>query len=281
MLRGDISKYTFYSVGIVVTNKPLTSDIITAVPIEQLNLADGPLETFNEKRSINLPNANGKVYSGTFTSTLKIEAEWLPLSDSNRMTSPNVCQNETVMLYRYANTDKYYWTTLLREPLIRRLEHVVYAYGDLTAPLTSWDENSSYWVKYSTVEKRIHIHTSKSDGEPYTYDIIVDAKHGSVTLMDDIKNSIVLDSPSSTLTVNTNKKAIVNTQTADINASQAATITTQTATVNASSSLSVNSPTSNFSGNVNIGGNVNISGNGNVGGNLSYGSCSTDPDDSN
>jgi hypothetical protein len=262
-----MSKFTFYSVGIVATTKPLGSDIISVVPMEQLNLADGPLETFSDKRSLNLPNATGKVYSGTFTSTVKISATWLPLSDSNRMTAPDVCQNETVMLYRYANTDQYYWTTIFREPLIRRLEHVVYAYGNLRAPLQAWDQNSSYWMLWSTVEKLIHLHTSKSDGEPYAYDIIIDTKHGSVTIKDDINNSMTLDSPTSTLTVNTNKAAIVNTQDATINASKSATVTTPVATINASSSMQVNTPTCNFSENVNIGGN------------LTYGSCSSDTDD--
>ncbi len=259
-----MSKFTFYSVGIVATTKSLGSDIISVVPIEQLNLADGPLETFTDKRSIKLPNATGKIYNGTFTSTVKILATWLPLSDSNRMTSPDVCKNETVMLYRYANTDQYYWTTIFREALIRRLEHVVYAYGDLTAPLQEWDQNSSYWILWSTVEKLIHLHTSKSDGEPYTYDIIIDTKHGSVTVKDDINNSITLDSPTSTLTINTNKAATINTQKATVNASESATITTPTATINASSSLKVNTPVCTFSDNVNIGGN------------LTYGSCSTD-----
>jgi hypothetical protein len=261
MLRDDTSKLKFYSMGIVTVTKPRNTSIITVWPGEQFNLTDGPISKDITIRAISLPNADGKIHSSGTTSTKTIQASWIPLSDSNRMTAPDVVMNETVMLYRYADTNEYYWTTIFVEPSIRRLEIVTYAYGDLRTPLQQWDENSSYWITWDTVNKKVHLHTSKSDGEPYTYDVIIDTKIGKVTVQDDIKNSIELDSAKSTLTVNTNKEVIVNTQLAEVNATTSATITTKTATVNASSVLQVNSPNSNFSGNITAKGNINSGGN--------------------
>ena len=270
MLRGHKSKYELYSLGIVVKDKPLKSDIIEVCPIEDLNLTDGDIATYKNERSISLPDITGKMIHSKATSTSVIKATWVPMADGNRITSPNVCANETVRIFRYANTDEYYWDTIFREPLLRRLEEVMYAYSDLKAPLKAFDKNSSYWILWSTLNKKVQIHTSKSDGEPFTYDVIIDTKNGSVTIEDDIKNKIELTSKNSTLVINTNQQVLANTKVCVVNATDEATINTKTATINASSETSINTPTLNVSNNVNIGGNLqvdqNINANGAVNG---------------
>ncbi len=275
MLTDHNSKFQLYSLGIVVKNKPVNSDIIEVTPIEDFTLADGPLATTKKQRSVNLPNINGKKINSKATSSSIIEATWIPLADGNRITSPNVCANETVRIFRYANTDEYYWNTIFREPLIRRLEEVMYAYSDLKQPLKAFDKNSSYWILWSTLNKKVHIHTSKSDGEPFAYDVIIDTKNGQITVQDDIKNVINLNSKTSTLTVNTNQQIIANTNNATINAHKNCTVNTEVATINASNNTNINTPTLNVSNDVNIGGNTNISGNMSAGGavNGSGGNC--------
>ena len=98
---------------------------------------------------------------------------------------------------------------------------------------------------------------------------------GQITIKDDIKNVINLNSKTSTLTVNTNKQVIVNTKDTIVNASNQTTVNTKTATINASNQTSINTPTLNVSNNVNIGGNTNIGGSMNAGGavNGSGGNC--------
>lgn len=275
MLSDHKSKFDLYSLGIVVKDKAVNSDTIHVTPIEDMSLSDGPLATTKNNRSVSLPDITGKVTNKKSTSNNIITATWIPMSSGNRITSPNVCANETVRIFRYANTDEYYWDTIFREPLIRRLEEVMYAYSDLKTPLKAFDKNSSYWIIWSTLNKFIHLHTSKSDGEPFAYDVIIDTKNGQITIKDDIKNVINLNSKTSTLTVNTNKQVIVNTKDTIVNASNQTTVNTKTATINASNQTSINTPTLNVSNNVNIGGNTNIGGSMNAGGavNGSGGNC--------
>ncbi len=275
MLREQRSKYELYSLGIVVKDKPVKSDIVEVCPIEDLNLSDGPLASYKESRAVSLPDINGKINHSKADSKVTIKATWVPMADGNRITSPNVCANETVRIFRYANTNDYFWDTIFREPSIRRLEEVMYAYSDLKKPLVPYDKNSSYWILWSTLNKKVQIHTSKSDGEPFTYDFIIDTKNGTVTIEDDIHNKIELVSKQSILYLNTNQQIIANTKYAVVNANTEATINTETAIVNASSEMSINTPTLNISDNVNIGGSVQIDGNMNADGavNGSGGNC--------
>lgn len=72
-------------------------------------------------------------------------------------------------------------------------------FGNLPKGLTPFDKTSSYWLEVSTHDQKIQFHTSKSNGEPYTYDVIFDTSNGNFTIQDDAGNSILLDSPSSTI----------------------------------------------------------------------------------
>lgn len=194
MLNDRESLLKLYSLGIVVNTKPDGSDMIDVLPVEELPTIKGPVSSFKPEFKSKLPDAQGKAQSDTVTAGSTLQAKWLPLCQSNRMTAPDVVKNETVIIFRYGDTDKYYWSPLFREPGIRRLEHVIYAYGDLTAPLTEFDDNSSYWVKISTKEKSVHLHTSNSNGEPFIYDISLNTAVGVFKLTDNVGNSITLSS---------------------------------------------------------------------------------------
>ncbi len=266
MLRDRTSKFVFYSLGIVTEDKARGSDTIKVSPIEEFNFTDGLLSAATVKQNVSLPDAKGTMTSSNVTSTVVITADWIPFGESNRMTAPDVIKNETVMIFRYADTDEYHWTTIFREPGIRRQETVTYMFGNIKDPLKAFDKESSYWFEVSTHDKYVHLHTAKNDGEPFAYDIILDTKNGTVELTDDIQNFIKLDSKESDITVETNKtinlnatsKVTVNTTDCEVNASNTCVVNTTTATVNASDSLNVNSPESNFSGNVTIQDNLKV-----------------------
>jgi len=142
-----------------------------------------------------------------------LRAKWLSIESSNRITAPDVVEGETVLLFKYDKIDEYYWITIFREPTLRRLEEVVYAYSNLKDGLTKFDRNSSYWIEYNTKKKFIHLHTSDNDNEASRYDIKINTKYGIVTIIDKQKNEIRLNSPTGELDVNINNKVQVKSGT--------------------------------------------------------------------
>lgn len=264
------SAFRFYSFGIVMVDKERKSDLIKVLPQEELSISDGIIRDFKtegkgkveykEKSETKLLKDQTMTYDVKLqdhqgvdrikkvTGDMMIIAKWIPLGQSNRITSPDVIKGETVMLFRVSDTDEYYWTPLMREPGIRRQETVLYAFGNLPTGLEAWDKETSYWLEVSTHDKYAHLHTAKNDGEPFEYDIKLDTQAGVLTITDNAGNNIILDSSSNKLTINTNVDVEVNTQNVTINASEKTTI---------------NSPTINLNGDVNINGNTSTSG-GNV-----------------
>lgn len=197
-----------YSLGIVVETKPVGTDYILVSPVEDLNIqTPGNIKDYKKDYDGNKKNLESVNFTTQHESKNYIKAKWLPFGHSNRITAPDVVINETVILFKFADVDEYYWTTIFREPILRRLETVQYAYSNLKDGITktTFDKESSYWVEYSTKDKYVHLHTAKSDGEPFIYDLKIDTKQGVITVKDDVGNYIQLDSSQDTATVNTNK----------------------------------------------------------------------------
>lgn len=184
-----VSEFVFYSLGIVVKDKDRWKDDIQAYPSEELPFASGSISGASYK-------TGGKNV---------ISAIWVPMGQSNRMTSPNVVAGEHVMLYRFADSDEYYWDTMFREPELRRLETVLYAYGNLKAKGKAFNkEDSSYYFEVSTHDGHIHLHTTKSNGEKVGYDIMVSTKESHIIIKDTLDNMVKLDSAKADFDVKTN-----------------------------------------------------------------------------
>jgi len=242
-----LSELKLYSLGIVRTTKERNSDIVDIIPIEHLTLLDGDLQS--EKQNIKhvnqLPDKNGVIDKIEVNSDNYLKATWLPFGHSNRITSPDVVQGETVVIFRYSDTDEYYWTTIFREPSIRRLEDVVYAFGDIKDGNDAYDLNSSYYLRINTFDKFIRLRTSKTNSERFIYDVTIDTDNSIVTLTDDVGNSFKLESDINKITVTTNEDIELNTT---------------RVTINASEKVDINTPITNISGNVNISGSTHSDG---------------------
>lgn len=204
MLRDEISKLKPYSKGVVIEDKVRGSSEITVLCIEELPHAKGLISEFKEDYEFTLPNVNDVPEQAVITTKLHITAKWLPLSNTNRHTPPDVIKNEIVDIYKYADTEEYYWTTILNQPNIRRLETVRWMFGNLQTPLVEWGPNEAYWFEVSTHDKKIQLQTSDSDGEAFKYSIIVDTKENTITITDNVDNSIVLSSSDGSVNITTN-----------------------------------------------------------------------------
>lgn len=252
------SKLKLYSLGIVVAAKERGSAFIKVCPIEEMPLANGKLSEQKITMASNTKSIKGVSKDAKLDGDLVLIAKWLPDTSGNRVTPPDVQPSETVILYKFADSEEYFWESREHNPGLRRLETVRFAFGNKPSGISAYDQDSSYWLEYSTHDKHIHLHTSKNNGEPYEYDIKLDTEKGVLLITDNAGNSVELDSSTSTLTATTNEQIIANTKVVIVNAATSCTVETATATVNASDSVSINTPTTNVSGNLAVGGGISV-----------------------
>lgn len=203
------SKLKSYSLGIVAVTKDRESDEIEVTPIEELPMEQGNLSEKNRVYDVNVPDAKGVSRNQSLTGGSTIKATWLLKGNSNRFSSPDVVKGETVEIFRFADTDEYYWAQLFREPALRRLEQVMYAWSNLPSGINKFDRSTSYWAEVDTVNKFIQLHTSKNDGEPFGYDATINAQIGQVQLKDDAGNEVLLDSANNIYRITTIAGAVL------------------------------------------------------------------------
>ncbi len=252
----DKSDLVFYSLGIVVEDKKINTDYAIITPIEQLSTVDGKL---SNTETISTPKGAPVKKRNT------IIAKWIQDGQTNRITSPNVYKNETVKIFRFADTDKYYWTTVFHEPNIRRLEEVTYAYSNKKTPLETYDSSSSYYITYSTLNKFIHLHTSTNDGEAAGFDFFINTKTGEISIVDTNNNQIYWKSVSKKLIIQNFKEFDINIlnlinvqigKTLNINVGNSSSLTSPQVVINANQSVTVNTPTFRLNGNLVVSGNI-------------------------
>lgn len=189
----NISKLFLYSYGVVAANKPRTSMNIEVTPMEDVMLTNGELTDNLSSMNVKGKNADGSAFETTIHSAASITARWLPFS-SNRKTAPDVRRGEKVAIWRFADADKYYWSSLEYESKLRKLETVIYTFSDTRDEAAEATPETTYFIEISTHDKRIQLHTATSDGEPYGYDFLLDTRAGTFQIRDTIENIIFLDS---------------------------------------------------------------------------------------
>lgn len=188
------SQLRFFSVGVVANNKPMSSNEVEVTPIEHLPFVDGQLtDTGTPVQAQGTDNQGGQ-YSTQVASSVTVKATWLKLGVGNRKTSPDLRRGAQVALYQFGDADKYYWTTMLDDSNLRKLETVVWAFSASADESKATDADSSYYIELSTHTGMITLHTSKANNEPYGYDIQLNTAEGYFRLQDDIGNYMLLDS---------------------------------------------------------------------------------------
>lgn len=289
-MNAKVSQLKFYSVGIVAANKKPSSFEIEVTPMEDVPMLSGEVTDNIEEVKAQGKSANNENYNVNLKTTASIKAKWLSLTDTNRMTAPDVRRGEKVIIYQFSDTDEYYWTTLQQDAKLRKLETVIYSYSNQRDENTKHDSDSSYWIEISTQGKYIHLHTAKNDKEPFAYDIQINTKKGCIIIQDDDDNYIFLDSKERQIKLHNRDDSFIDIdkKKIHINAVDEVKVTTKNFIVEASmnirmqttkyslstssyatassnwvtqaSSYSVVVPTAQFSSNVSVGGNVNAGG---------------------
>jgi len=189
----DESKLHFYSVGRVAENKLLSEHVIWVTPVEHLPMMDGEIKKDPQPLEIKGIDKDDNEYQMELTFDNVVPAHWLPMG-SNRQTSPDVRRGERVLVWRYADADRFYWTDMGLDQPLRKLEtvrHVYSATKEEDAPVTA---DNHYYVEVSTHNKTVTLHTTQANEEPFSYDIQIDTDKGQVTLTDNDGNYLHLDS---------------------------------------------------------------------------------------
>lgn len=247
MLGDKETGLKIYSLGIVTKDKPRNTDIIEVYPVEDLPFLNGKIKDYKETMigtSVDISGVNKIV---NLDMTAVIQAKWITIGHSNRSTSPDVIKNETVLLFRFRETNKFYWTVIFNEPGIRRVETVVYRYGAIPKYGVNLDENNSYTMTYSAHDKFIKLTTSIANGEPVKYIILLDLASGVVTVEDDQQNSIIIESIKGNMTTNIRENITFNTKNFTVNAG---TINLNAGSINIrSSTMTMNNNTTIVNGN--------------------------------
>lgn len=250
------TKLSIYSLGIVVTDNPQASDIIEVYPVEIINLpGTGHIKSQEQTFESNLNSTDSSSFNKEIKSKNYIKAKWLSLSVSNRATPPCVYKNETVLLFKYAEIDEYYWCTIFHEPHIRRREVVKYSYSNLKKGLEPYDDNSSYYFLVDTINKLIELSTSDNDGELTKYSAYINTEKGILEIRDFVGQSIKIDSEKGEITIKAKNKINLICSSGEINNTAKTNINFKSEKIvgNISSSVNYITPVVNNSANVNVG----------------------------
>lgn len=188
------SKMRFFSIGYVAENKQLTTNDIVVVPVEALPLVDGDLRDTSDVLDVSGIDNENKTYTVEITVGSTISCQWLPMG-SNRVTAPDVRRGERVMIWQYADVDRYYWTPLGIDDDLRRLETTLFAFSATSDDSEELDPAlNMYTLEVSTHGGHITLHTTQANGEPFEYTIQLNTKDGSFFITDNEDNTIILDS---------------------------------------------------------------------------------------
>lgn len=235
----DLSQLKFYSIGIAVEDilyeseeeekkkkqqaktKPKTKDgkeekedpdkyiKLKVSPMEQLNVQKpGFMHHFKDEYVNIHPDERDKIVKDAITSKSYVEAIWSPFLNPNRVTPPTVRKNETVLLFKYGNVEKYFWSSIKHEPNIRKLERARWAFSNIApdSGFEPYDKDTSYWFEVDTIDKMVRLKTNDNDGEKAWYDIKLNTKEGKLTVEDNNKNKLTWDTEKGELTIEFEKK---------------------------------------------------------------------------
>lgn len=190
----QMSKIRFYSLGIVGENKKLSSKEVEVTPIEEMPMLDGEIAPVATDYKAKAVDKLGSSYETTVQTTTTLKAKWLPIGAANRISAPDVRRGEYVILYKFGDTDQYFWSTLNEDIKLRKLETVIYAFSGTTNEASEINDKTYYFIEISTHKRLITLHTSKDNGEPFGYDIQLDTGNGKLVITDDAGNYVMLDS---------------------------------------------------------------------------------------
>lgn len=209
--------------GRIDGNKPVTNEdgsvctTVEIIPTEWIGMRDGEMTQNATAMEYETKDQENNVVKGGIMGANTIKADWLPGATSNRLTPPDVRRGVRVEILQAADEDKYYWRDMGLDHNLFKLETIIIGISNTqNEGDTTLKPENMYWIEFSTHSKRLAFSTSKSDGEPYMYEMYFDTKNGEFNLTDDIGNFIYLVSKLSLIHAQNDKGTFIKLDKQDI-----------------------------------------------------------------
>lgn len=182
--------------GTAAQDLPKNSVVLEIQIQDMIPAAIGSLGTKTDQYTTETRNADGVVsYSKVTTAkTIKATYEGRP----NVKYPPQISKGTQVKVYSYGN-GMYYWNVIGRDSSIQKPEIYRMEVSNVPSGEGVKDDTNTYSCTLDTVNGMVQIRTSKSNGEVAAYQFTIDAKAGTVSLSDDKKNGIIMDSNNNTI----------------------------------------------------------------------------------
>jgi len=209
------SEYKLYSVGIAAVDldkEDYTAKELEVFPIELMSLLEGDISGKDMKPyTIQVTDEEDIPETAiTIKKKMTFKATWLPGNSSNRITAPNIKKGETVMLYKYADTDKYYWTTFDYERDIRGKERVTTLYGNTDKEVLTM--TNSHYVTIDAFKNFMELYFNGGESNGVEYRARIDGTKNIASFKDSKGNYISLESNADTEKHHLNKALKISTE---------------------------------------------------------------------
>lgn len=248
-----VSLLTPYSTGIVASNKKRAGAdgkpdrVIEVTPIETSQFLDGEISDNTDTESVAGVSADGRAFEHKLNSTSTVSATWLPY-ERGVVTPPDVRRGMKVMLYKFADVDKYFWRYMGLDDDKFCLETFIVRWSGTQGEGDSVDPEKDYYMEVSTHDGLVHLHTGTGNSEPHAWDIQLNTKESRLIIQDDMDNKVTIESETGLIELRNYVGTYVKLEEETIEGYAAGTTTWEC-------------PQTNWTGNWDIKGNFNLVGN--------------------
>lgn len=130
---------------------------------------------------------------------------------------PDVVIGERVRVYNFNQSSNYFWEPFGIDDSLRKTEHWRVAIADSPQRLKKLDFDNAWIIEIDTkYKKQITLSTSKSGGELFRYQLVMDGQNSNVRVSDDIGNLAIINSLTNQVLTRTALNSFVNMVGTDI-----------------------------------------------------------------
>lgn len=190
-----------YSRGIAAENITFGSRTLEVWLQEKSPALDGDLTANVTNITASGVNAEGASFSQNVDTSATVNAEWLS-RNSNRPYPPLVRRGERLIIWRNADTDKYYWEEMGLDGTYRRGDIICMAsVSTIVDKDTPLSHENSYWFEIDSLNGIIRISTTNLNQELTTYALELLTKTGTFKFIDGLGNGLYLNSEENNWTI--------------------------------------------------------------------------------
>ena len=188
----DSSLFKRYSIGYVAKDKTHGSVHIRAFPIERIPFFDGSISPDTKIIYSSGIDRFGNPYYAKVKSDHTIRCEWLR-GDNFSCVPADVVAGEYIDIYRYMDTDKFYWKTIKNNHNLRTTDSftiAIAAKADGDKSGSDITQQNAYVISGNSADGFLNISTSQNRGEKYGYCFQINTKDSTVYTVDTDGNKI-------------------------------------------------------------------------------------------